>query len=295
MKTWQRRVAIGAGGFAGLVLLLIGGVYGMSASALGEADGVASHAFDASIGDAAAGGRLSVMYGCADCHTPDLGGKVLIDGMPFARVAAPNITAGASGGAFTDEEFERAVRHGIGRDGRNLFVMPSAEYTYLSDQDIADILAWIRSLPAVERELPARAFGPVGRTMVALGKVPLQADLIAADPEARHLERPAADDAMQLGYYYTRLCIGCHGLDLAGGQPVEPGAPPGSNLTPGGNLRNWSLEDFRTVFATGRTPEGKQLSPSMPWAVIGTARPHEIEAIWTYLQSLPAKENSAVE
>ena len=291
MKTWQRRVTIGAGAFAALVLVLVGAVYGMSASAVGDGHAVAAHPIDASMGDAAQGARLTVMYGCADCHTPDLGGKVLMDGMPFARVPAPNLTAGAPGGAFTDEEFERAVRHGIGRDGRKLFVMPSAEYTYLSDQDIADILAWIRSLPAVERELPPRTFGPVGRTMVALDKVPFQSDLIAADPDAKHLDRPSADDPMQLGYYYTRLCMGCHGVDLTGAEPIEPGAPPGPNLTPAGNLRNWSLEDFRAVFATGRTPEGRQLNPAMPWAVIGTAQPHEIEAIWTYLQSLPAKES----
>lgn len=295
MKTWKRRIGLVVGGFSALVILLMGGVYGMSASALGTGHAATSHPFDASIGDATEGARLSVLYGCADCHTPDLGGKLLIDGMPFARVPAPNLTAGAPGGAFTDDEFERAVRHGIGRDGRKLFVMPSAEYTYLSDQDVADILAWIRSQPAVERELPTRAFGPVGRTMVALGKVPLQSDMIAADPDARHLERPADDDPMQLGHYYTRLCTGCHGLDLAGAPPIEPGAPAGPNLTPGGNLRNWTLEEFRAMFATGRTPEGKQLNPVMPWAVIGTARPHELEAIWTYLRSLPAEDSPVIE
>jgi mono/diheme cytochrome c family protein len=285
---------MGVGGFAALVILLLGGAYGMSASAVGAGHDVASHAFDASIGDAAAGARYVVTFGCTDCHSPDLGGKLLIDGMPFARVAAPNLTAGSPAGAFTDEEFERAMRHGIGRDGRKLFIMPSAEYTYLSDQDIADILAWIRSLPAVERELPPRAFGPVGRAMVALGKVPSQPDLLAADPDAKHLDRPAADDALALGHYYTRLCTGCHGLELTGGQPIEPGMPPAPNITPGGNPGNWSLEEFRAVFSTGRTPEGKQLV-GMPWQAIGTARPHEIDAIWTYLQSLPAKEGPVLE
>ena len=54
--------------------------------------------------------------------------------------------------------------------------------------------------------------------------------------------------------------------------------PPGANLTPAGNLRNWTVEDFRTVFSTGRTPEGKQLNPAqMPWSVIGQAHPEEIE------------------
>lgn len=290
MKTWKRRIGIGVGGFSALVILLMGGVYGMSASTVGTGHAVESHPFDGSIGNAVEGARLGDMFGCTHCHTPDLGGQTLIDGLPFARVPAPNLTAGAPGGAYTDAEFERAMRHGIGRDGRKLFVMPSAEYTYLSDQDIADILAWIRTLPAVERELPDRVFGPVGRTMVALGKVPFQSDLIAADPSAKHLDRPAADDPLQLGHYYTRLCTGCHGLDLAGAPPLEPGKPAGPNLTPAGNLRNWSFEEFRAVFETGRTPEGRQLDPDiMPWQAIGKAQPHEIEAIWMYLQSLPAK------
>jgi mono/diheme cytochrome c family protein len=294
MKVWQRRLGLGVGSIVGLVILLIGGAYGMSASAVGTEHVAPSHPIDAAIGNALEGARLGGMYGCMECHTPDLGGQTLIDGMPFARVPAPNLTAGAPGGVFTDEEFERAMRHGIGRDGRKLFVMPSAEYTYLSDQDIADLLAWLRAQPAIERELPARTFGPVGRTLVALGKVPFQSDLIAADPEAKHLERPDAGDPTQLGYYLTRLCIGCHGRDLAGGPALEPDAPAGANLTPAGNLRNWSLDDFRAVFATGRTPEGKQLDAAMPWAVIGQAQPHEIDAMWAYLQSLPAIDGPVV-
>ncbi|MEX1184401.1 MAG: cytochrome c [Gemmatimonadota bacterium] len=291
MKVWQRRIGMGIAALAALVLVLVGGAYALSATSVGAGHDVAAHPFDASIGDAVEGARLGNMFGCTHCHTPDLGGQLLIDGMPFARVPAPNITAGAPGGALTDEEFERAMRHGIARDGRKLFVMPSAEYTYLSDQDIADMLAWIRTLPAVERELPARTFGPIGRTMVALGRVPFQPDLIARDPEAQHLVRPAADDPLQLGYYLTRLCTGCHGLDLAGAPPLEPGLPPGANLTPAGNLSNWSFDEFRAVFATGRTPEGKELDPNvMPWPAIGQAQPHELEAIWEYLQTIPAKE-----
>lgn len=218
---------------------------------------------------------------------------VLIDGMPFARLPASNPTSGAPAGAMSDAEFEQAMRHGIGRDGRKLFVMPSSEYMYLSDQDVADVLAWIRTQPAVERELPARAFGPVGRTMVALGKVPFQPDLIAADPDARHLERPAVGDVGAVGYYYTRLCTGCHGLDLAGAPPVDPSLPPGPSLTPAGNLGNWTIEQFRELFATGRKPEGKQLDPDvMPWQAIGQASAAEIDAIWAYLQSMPAATGS---
>jgi mono/diheme cytochrome c family protein len=286
MKTWQRRSLIGMGGVAGLFVIVLGGVYGMSASAVGTRHAVSPHPFDASAGEAAAGERLVTLYGCTECHGPDLGGTTFIDGMPFARVPAPNLTAGAPGGAFTDEEFETAVRHGIGRDGRKLFVMPSQDYTYLSDDDVADILAYVRTLPAVQRELPGRQFGPVGRMLTAMGKVTFQPDLIAADPEARHLDRPDANDPLEMGYYLTRLCIGCHGNDLAGAPPMDPESPAGPNLTPAGNLSGWSFDQFRELFATGRRPDGTEVSPAMPWQIIGQARPHELEAIWSYLRSI---------
>lgn len=125
-----------------------------------------------------------------------------------------------------------------------------------------------------------------------MGKLPLQPDLIAADPNARHLQRPDATDPQALGYYLTRLCIGCHGLDLAGAPAHDPALPPGANLTPAGNLKNWSLADFRTMFETGRTPEGKQLDPAvMPWKVIGQAQARELDAMWAYLQTLEPAES----
>jgi cytochrome c553 len=296
MKVWVRRTGMALGGLAALVLVAISGVYGMSAAAVGTRHAGEPHAFDASIGRAAEGARLAGVYGCTECHDADLGGQVLIDGMPFARVAANNLTSGRASGPLTEVQFEQAVRHGIGVDGRALFVMPSADYVYLSDQDVADLLAYLRSLPAVGRELPARKFGPVGRTMVLAGKVKFQPDLIAADPDARHLEKPGGDNPVQLGYYLTRLCTGCHGLDLAGASAMDPATPPGANLTPAGNLKNWSLDDFRTVFSTGRTPEGKQLDPMvMPWKPIGNAHADELDAIWAYLQTLEPKQGPAAQ
>jgi hypothetical protein len=147
----------------------------------------------------------------------------------------------------------------------------------------------VRTLPPVTRELPARTFGPVGRAMAALDRVPFQPDLIAADPNARHLDKPGAAQAQELGHYLTRLCTGCHGMDLGGAPPLEPGAPPAPNLTPSGNLGRWTLDEFRHVFATGETPDGRVLSDAMPWKVLGQAQPEELAAIWTYLQSVPAR------
>lgn len=54
MKVCQKRVAVGVSGSAAVIVLLLGGAYGMSASAVGT--------------------RLGVIFGCTDRHTPDMGG-----------------------------------------------------------------------------------------------------------------------------------------------------------------------------------------------------------------------------
>lgn len=296
MKTWVRRVGMGLGALAALGLLAVGGIYGLSAAAVGTGHSAPAHAFDASRGDATEGARLAQLYGCSECHTPDLGGALLIDGMPFARVPSSNLTAGRPQGPLTDEQLERAVRHGVGFDGRALFVMPSSAYVYLSDQELADIIAYVRTMPPVERALPARTFGPVGRMLAAVGKLQFEPDLIGGDSAARHLERPSTDDPVQLGYYLTRLCTGCHGRTLAGAPPMDPAAPPGANLTPAGNLESWTQEDFRTFFATGRTPDGRAVEPRfMPWNVFAKAEPAELDAIWAYLQTLEPLEGPALD
>jgi mono/diheme cytochrome c family protein len=289
MRTWQRRIGMVAAGLVAVVVLALGGVYGLSASAVGTGHAVESHAFDASAGDATDGRRLAELYGCMECHGPDLGGQLLIDGMPFARVPASNLTAGRPGGALSDVQIEQGIRHGVGADGRALFVMPSQDMIYLGDDDVADIIAHIRTIPAVQRDLPARAFGPVGRALIALRKIPFQPELIARDPDARHLTKPAATEALEYGHYLTRLCTGCHGLELAGAPPMDPSMPPGANLRE--RIAAYTLEEFRTFFTTGRTPEGREIDPAfMPWNVIGTARPDEIDAVYRYLTEVAAQQ-----
>lgn len=285
MKTWVRRTGIVVGALFAVVVLALGAVYAVSSSRLDEGHEATAHAFDPASGDIAEGRHLAGAYGCQDCHGEDLAGMMLIDGMPFARIAAPNLTAGRAGGALTDEQWELGVRHGIGRDGRALVIMPSPEYVYLSDSDLADLVAYARTLPAVTDTLPARAFGPVGRTMVALGKMPTAVDLMPAG--ARHLPAPEKAPTREFGAYLTRLCTGCHGPDLAGGQPPDPAAPPAPNLTPAGNLANWSYEQFEATLRKGTTPEGKVLNPQfMPWTAIGKLKDTELGAIWVYLTSL---------
>ena len=290
MKKWLRRVGIVLGVLVGLVLLGLGAAYATTSARLAETHTAEFHPFAQAGGDPLEGGRLAELYGCTECHGANLGGTLLIDGMPFARVPAPNLTAGRAGGALTDEQWEISVRHGVGTDGRALAIMPSPEYVYLSDKDLADIVAWVRTLPAVSDGLPPRALGPVGWVMMSLGQVPLATELMP--PGARHAAAVAKDaPTPELGEYLTRLCTGCHGADLAGAPTGQPGAPPAPNLTPGGNLAGWSVEQFKTAMRTGQTPDGRALDPAfMPWTAIGKASDTELDAMWTYLSGLAAVE-----
>jgi mono/diheme cytochrome c family protein len=282
---WLRRVGIVLVGLVLLLAVAFGVVYAVSSSRIGADHTATVHAFDAASGNVAEGRHLAETYGCVDCHGANLGGTLLVDGMPFARVAAPNLTAGRAAGALTDEQWELSVRHGIGPDGRALIIMPSSEYVYLSDQDLADLVAYVRTLPAVADTLPPRAFGPVGRTLITLGQLPFQTELM--HDGAQHMPAPEKQPTAQFGLYLTRLCTGCHGANLAGAAPAQPGAPPGANLTPAGNLSGWSYEQFVETLRTGRTPEGKQLDPQfMPWTALGRATDTELRAIWEYLTSL---------
>ena len=285
MKVWVRRIGIVVGVLVLLLVVAIGAVYGLSALKLGESHEATVHAFDPGSGDVREGAHLAATYGCTECHGQDLGGTLLVDGMPFARVPAPNLTSGRSDGALSDDEWELGVRHGIGPDGRSLFIMPSAEYVILSDQDLADIVAYARTLPAVTDTLPGRTFGPIGRMAIAMGQLPFATDLM---PErAEHMPAPEKAPTREFGFYLTRLCRGCHGENLAGGPPLEPDAPPGPNLPPAGNLAGWTYEQFAHAVRTGETPDGRSLNPQfMPWPAIGQATDTELQAMWTYLSSL---------
>src|SRR5688500_3620249 len=100
----------------------------------------------------ARGHALATLSGCNGCHARNLGGQMMIEQFPVARLGAPNLTRGrgGAGAAYTDADFERAIRHGVRRDGDPLFIMPSSEYNQFRDEDVAQIIAYVRSVPPVD-------------------------------------------------------------------------------------------------------------------------------------------------
>ncbi len=244
----------------------------------------------------ARGEHLATILACRQCHGADLSGATLSDLPPvIATISVPNLTAGAGGVGATnsDEDWVRAIRHGVGHDGRALVIMPSRAWWYFSDDDLGALVAYLKTVPPVDNELPERRIGPLGRVMVALGQFPRPVATMI-DHDAPRPAAPEPSVTVEYGEYLGHTCTVCHGARLNGGIIPIPNTPGirVPNLTPGGELRVWSEEDFITTLRTGVTPSGHELTDNMPWQYVGQMTDEELQAIWLYLQSLPALEQN---
>jgi cytochrome c553 len=231
---------------------------------------------------------------CAVCHAGDFGGQMVIDEPVFARISAPNLTTGQGGlQNYTDADWDRAIRHGIGGDGRRLIIMPSLHFQRMSDTDLGAMIAFLRTVAPVDREMQRPRPGPIGTVLLALGQLPFFADEIDHANAGKHVVTPAA--SAEYGEYLADIagCEGCHG-DSFVGRPAAPNGPPGGpNLTPSGNPGRWSAEQFRSVLRTGQTPEGRSLQVQhMPWPQYARMTDMEIDALWLHIKSLPPSTSS---
>ena len=279
------------GGLIGLLLLVFATVYIVSESKLNQTYAVAvDQVAVATAPDAVTRGKhLVESVGlCTDCHGDDLTGEVTDDDPLMGRLIGPNLTSGQGGlePDYRDEDFIRAIRHGVDRDGKPLIVMPADFYYHFSDEDLAAIIAYVRSLPAVDNDPGELWIGPLGRLFLLIEPAMLPAAKIDHDGPRPPAPQPGVTAAY--GRYLATNCVLCHGEDMAG----VPGEGGGLNLTPGGDLGQWTEAQFLATIRTGETPEGEKLDPDlMPWRNIRKLSDDELRAIWLYLQSLPAVIN----
>jgi len=240
----------------------------------------------------ARGEHILTIRMCQDCHGGDLSGQS--QSVPgLVTFAFPNLTPGAGGvgAANTDEDWVRAIRYGVGHDGRGLLLMPSRVWYYLSDDDLADLIAYLKSLPPVDNEQPRTDLGPLGRVMMTLGQLPpelTKPDVTVIDHDGPRPGAPESGVTVEYGKYLARTCALCHGSNF-NGQTIRTDAEYLTpNLTPGGEVAFWSEEQFMGTLRTGVTPGGKHLKSAMPWKYFGKMTDDEIRAVWMYLRSLPA-------
>lgn len=237
----------------------------------------------------ARGKHIATIRMCRSCHTDTLSGQS--DSVPgLITLSIPNLTAGGVGNTNTTEDWVRAIRHGVGHDGRGLVLMPSRVFYYLSDEDLGALIAYLKSLPPVDNELPKSNLGPLGRVMLTLGQLPpeIVPNVISIDHEGPRPVAPQPGVTVEYGKYLSTTCALCHGANF-NGRMISEGGPKylAPNLTRGGELRFWSEEDFMRTLRTGVTPSGHQLKDVMPWKYFGQMTDDELKAVWMYLQSLP--------
>jgi mono/diheme cytochrome c family protein len=231
-------------------------------------------------------GRKWAAVLCADCHGMDYSGKLLIDDPVIGFLPASNLTSGQGGMAseFTDADWIQVLRHGIDpREGRALIAMPSMNYYYLTDKDLGEVIAYMKTIPSMDHDLGEPKMSFMGKILLsagAFGKDILPAESINHD--GQHPAVIAPDVTVEYGGYLVRVtgCRDCHGQDLTGGKSPEPGAPPAPGITSSGVVGAWPKETFinqvRTLDGTG-----------MPWLMLKPLNDAELEAIFLYLQSQP--------
>jgi mono/diheme cytochrome c family protein len=289
MRKILKWVGIGVAGLLALVVVLVLSLFfrGRGKAAGGPEVAVKTPVAASDTGAVARGRHLaSAITPCEVCHGVGLAGKPFGTPGILVAMAAPNLTRGrgGAGATYTATDWDRAVRHGVARDGRRLVIMPSEAYQHLTDADLAALLAYLQTLPPVDSTLPARKVGVLGGALIGMGGMPLAADIIKHDSVGARTIVPAV--SAEYGDYLVNIsgCNICHGPALQG-MKAQGGPPPGPSLRP---YASRPVEDLRNALRTGRA-SGRLLNPEfMPWPWFARMTDPEMEAIWLYLKSLPA-------
>jgi mono/diheme cytochrome c family protein len=216
-------------------------------------------------------------------------GQVLFEEGEF-RIVAPNITSDPETGIgkWSDDAIARAIREGIAADGSTLFpIMPYEHFRDLSEEDLASIVVFLRSLPPAHSDLPP-------------DKIPfLFGRLIQAAPQPVTEPVPAPDTSTpaQRGAYLVKMatCSDCHtplnskfqpipGMEMAGGNPL--GEAHSANITPDASGIGYYDEAlFIQTMRTG-TVRARKLNLIMPWWIFRNMTDDDLKAMFAYLRTL---------
>jgi len=249
--------------------------------------------------------EASIAYGkhrvetlCAGCHGADLGGvDNWFDVPPLGTIDSANLTAGEGGVGrefSSDEDYVLALRHGVDPDGKAIYMPAVLATSYLSDQDLASIIAYLKTVPPVDHKTNGHQFKPLAKILFALGSLPPFPVAIVSHETS--MTAPPVGATAEYGEYLVNIndCRTCHGENLAGGKFPDPSiSAKVPNITPGGEPGYWTEEQYLTAIRTGTAPSGHQLDPKlMPWDTYRLMTDDELKAIWLYLYSLPKLETN---
>lgn len=234
------------------------------------------------------GRKIVGMRACKDCHGADMGGRVMINDPLLGKFVTKNITHGKGGlpADFSEEDWVLALKHGLSRERKPLYLMPSHEMSLLTEEDMAAIIAYCSQLPNVDRIPDEFEMRPLGYILGQLDKIPL------LPAEKTDHKIPFAKDirpeiSVKYGRYLSTVCINCHRENMKGGESLVPGGKYVADITSTGNPGKWTHEEFILAMHTGETPEGKKLKPQeMPWTITLSFSKEDLTALHLYLKSL---------
>ena len=240
---------------------------------------------------------------CLSCHGPLVFSKPGWPPVPgkegsgydwgsFGQVA-PNITPDAETGAgtWTDDMLARAIREGVAHDGRflNPAVMPYEFYRAMSDEDLASIIVYLRSIPPIRNHLPP-------------SKTPDNLVTPYAVPINNPILQPDISTPQKRGAYLVQIagCQYCHtlrdvnrrslpGLEFAGGDLVSTGPyseASSANITPDpSGISYYDEAQFLRTIRTGKVG-ARQLSANMPWWYFAHMSDEDLKSVFAFLRSV---------
>ena len=216
-----------------------------------------------------------------------------LEGLP-GRIVASNITPDRETGAgsWTDDQLARAIREGIGHDGRALFpLMPYEQFRAMSDEDLASIIVYIRSLSPVRNPLPKTEI--IFPVKYLIRGVP--------QPLTSPVPEPDSSTPEKRGEYRVRMadCVVCHSpmvkgqtnfaMAFGGGFKLKGpwGDVTGPNITPDpSGIPYFDEQLFFQALRTGYV-KARKLNPIMPWNDLRHLTDEDLRAMFAYLKTLP--------
>ncbi len=250
---------------------------------------------------------MRTLAACPICHTPwgpetqdpamELAGGLKFETEAFTAYAS-NITPDpATGiGAWSDEQIITAIRQGKRPDGSIIGPpMPIHLYREISDRDVQAIVAYLRSVPAIQNEVPKSEY-----------RIPLPPDY---GPPPGHVPDIEYNDLAAYGRYLAgpiANCIECHTPLVQGQRAYDDQLGAGGfvlkgpwgevvsrNITPNWKtgIGKWNSRKMRTAITKGVRPDGSQLGPPMPYQSYDGMDRQDLSALLVYVRSVPQLEN----
>jgi len=246
---------------------------------------------------------------CANCHTPRGPNMALLPNMSYAggfkivdpafEVYTANITPDKDTGigTWTDAQIITAIREGKSREGKILFPpMPVPTYNNMSDDDVKAIVAFLHTVKPVHHEVPRSKYHIPQKAM----------------PPAKGVAAPPRSDKVAYGrYIVTALahCFECHSGPDEHGAPdpvhrlgaggflitLAPGATvrtPNITPDPETGIGKWSDADIKKALTQGVRPDGRHLSPPMPFPFFKNMTNDDLDAVVAFIRTIPPIKNA---